>query len=52
MNRLKDIREDFDFTQKEIAEKLHISVASVKQAVRLAIYKSGVENKAALASVL
>ncbi|MBR2011520.1 MAG: helix-turn-helix transcriptional regulator [Clostridia bacterium] len=24
MNRLRDVREDFDFTQKEIAEKLHI----------------------------
>ena len=42
----------FGLSNAEIAEKLHISVASVKQAVRLAIYKSGVENKAALASVL
>jgi len=42
----------FGMSNTEIAERLHLSLASVKQTVRSAIYKSGVENKAALASIL
>lgn len=42
----------FGMSNAEIAERLHISLASVKQSIRIAIYKSGVENKAALASIL
>ncbi|MBQ9805386.1 MAG: hypothetical protein IJW49_02600 [Clostridia bacterium] len=42
----------FGLSTTEIAEKLHLSVASIKQTVRNAIYKSGVENKAALATIL
>lgn len=42
----------FGLSSSEIAEKLHLSLASVKQTVRNAIYKTGVENKAALASIL
>ena len=42
----------FGMSNAEIADRLHISLASVKQSIRLAIYKSGVENKAALASIL
>ena len=42
----------FGMSTAEIAEKLHLSVASIKQTVRNVIYKSGVENKAALASIL
>lgn len=36
----------------QIAERMHLSMASVKQIVRTAIYKTGVENKAALAFLL
>ncbi|MBR2387281.1 MAG: hypothetical protein IKB02_00790 [Clostridia bacterium] len=42
----------FGMSNADIAERLHISLASVKQSIRTAIYKSGVENKAALASIL
>lgn len=42
----------FGMSNAEIAERLHLSLASVKQSIRIAIYKSGVENKAALASIL
>ncbi|MBQ9783884.1 MAG: hypothetical protein IJW29_00080 [Clostridia bacterium] len=42
----------FGMSTTEIAEKLHLSVASIKQTARNVIYKSGVENKAALASIL
>ncbi|MBQ8432670.1 MAG: hypothetical protein IJX28_07275 [Clostridia bacterium] len=42
----------FGMSNAEIAERLHLSLASVKQTVRTAIYKTGVENKAALATVL
>lgn len=42
----------FGMSTTEIAKKLHLSVASIKQTVRNVIYKSGVENKAALATIL
>ena len=37
MNRLRDVREDFDFTQKEIAEKLGISRSYVSRIEKKAI---------------
>lgn len=42
----------FGLSNAEIADKLHVSIATVKQTVRSVIFKSGVENKAALSSVL
>ncbi len=42
----------FGMSNVEIAERMHLSMASVKQIVRTAIYKTGVENKAALAFIL
>lgn len=42
----------FGLSNTEIADKLHISVATVKQAVRNVIFKSGVDSKASLSSVL
>ena len=42
----------FGFSNAEIAEKLHLSLASVKQSVRIAAYKGGVNSRDELATIL
>ena len=41
-----------NLTQQEIAETLHISVAAVKQAIRLASTKGGVYSRDELIKIL
>jgi len=42
----------FGFTNPEIAQKLSISLAAVKQTIRNAMYKGGVEKRSQLAEIL
>ena len=42
----------FGLSNQQIADRLHVSLATVKQAIRMTMFKTGVENRASLASVL
>ena len=42
----------FGMSNAEIASKLHVSLAAVKQSIRIAIYKGGVNNRDELATIL
>lgn len=42
----------FGLSNQQIADRLHISLATVKQAIRMTMFKTGVENRAALATII
>lgn len=42
----------FGLSNQQIADRLHVSLATVKQAIRMTMFKTGVENRASLASIL
>ena len=42
----------FGMSNAEIAQKLHISVASVKQSIRIVIFKGGIQTREEIAAIL